>query len=295
MTAEPFDPVQYKASQKQDWGHVAAGWKKWWQTMERCAKPVSDRLVELADIKAGQHVLDVATGIGEPAVTAAHRVGPTGKVVATDQAPQMLAIARERAAELGLANMEFRETDAEALDFSERSFDAILCRWGLMFLPNLPGALTRMHRWLKPDGRLAAAVWGPPPKVPFISVAMGTARQQLQAPPPPPGMPGPFSLAEVAVLEQALTQAGFIEVHSEPLLLTFEWASAEDYTRFQQDIAAPIIAMVAKEPPERQDAVWRAITEAAQPYAGSDGKVRMAGEAICVAARRASTTVDEEV
>lgn len=281
-----LDPVQYKAQQKQDWSNVAAGWKKWWKTMEQSARPASERLVELADIKAGRQVLDVATGIGEPAVTAARKVGPTGKVVATDQAPLMLAIARERAAELGLTSLEFREVDAEMLDFPEQSFDAVLSRWGLMFLPNLPEALKRMHRLLKKGGRLAAAVWGPPLKVPFISVAMGTVRQQLQAPPPPPGTLGPFSLADVTVLELALKQAGFTGVRSEPLTLTFEWASAEDYTCFQQDIAAPIIAMLAKEPPERQATVWRAITEAARQYAGSDGRVRMAGEAICVVAQR---------
>nr|MBI3613448.1 methyltransferase domain-containing protein [Nitrospirota bacterium] len=272
-SAGSFDPVQYKASQKQDWSNVAAGWKKWWKTMEHCARPASERLVELAGLGPGHHVLDVATGIGEPAVTAARKVGRTGKVVATDQAPLMLAIAKERAAELGLMNVEFHEVDAESLDFPEQSFDAVLSRWGLMFLPDLPQALTRLHRLLKKGGRLAVAVWGPPPKVPFISVAMGTVREQLHLPPPPPGMLGPFSLADVTILEGALKQAGFS-------------ASAEDYTRFQQDIAAPIIAMLAKESPERQAMVWHAVTEAARQHAGPDGRVRMAGEAICVVAQR---------
>nr|MBI3614142.1 methyltransferase domain-containing protein [Nitrospirota bacterium] len=112
---DSFDPIQYKASQKESWSNVAAGWKKWWKTMEHCAKPVSERLVKLAEIGVGHCVLDVATGIGEPAVTAARKVGPTGKVVATDQAPLMLAIAKERAVELGLTNLEFHEVDAEVL------------------------------------------------------------------------------------------------------------------------------------------------------------------------------------
>lgn len=286
MTEPSLDSAQYKASQKESWSNVAAGWKKWWQTMEHCAKPASERLVELAQIRPGHKVLDVATGIGEPAVTAARKVGPTGRVIATDQATQMLAIARERAAALGLTNVEFHEIDAEALDFPGEHFDAILSRWGLMFLPNLPEALSRMHRQLKRGGRLATAVWGPPPKAPFISLAINTVRQQLQLPPPPPGMLGPFSLADVTILERALAQAGFSDIRSEPLSLLFEWASAEDYTRFQQDIAAPIIAMVAKEPPERQAEVWRAIAEAAKQYAGADGLVRIAGETILVSARR---------
>ncbi|MBI4402029.1 MAG: methyltransferase domain-containing protein [Nitrospirae bacterium] len=286
MSAQPFDPAQYKAAQRQDWGSVAAGWKQWWKTMERGAQAVSDRLVELAGIQAGQRVLDVATGIGEPAVTAARRVGPTGQVVATDQAPQMLAIARERAASLGLQNIEFREMDAEVLDLPASSFDVVLCRWGLMFLPNLATALERMYRLLAPGGRLAAAVWSTPPNVPLISIAMGTVRQLLQAPPPPPGIPGPFSLSEVSILEQALAKAGFSQIRSERLTVTFEWASAEDYTRFQQAIAAPINAMLADQPAERQASIWRAVTEAAQQHAVTGGAVRLANEAICVAARR---------
>lgn len=286
MSAQPFDPVQYKAVQRRDWGSVATGWRQWWKTMEQGAQPVSDRLVELGGIQPGQRVLDLATGIGEPAVTAARIVTPTGRVVATDQAPQMLAIGQERAAELGLQNIEFHEMDAEALDLPPSSFDAVLCRWGLMFLPNLATALEQMYRLLASGGRLAAAVWSTPPNVPLISIAMGTVRQLLQAPPPPSGVPGPFSLADATVLEQALARAGFSQIHSERLTVTFEWASAEDYTRFQQAIAAPITAMLADQPAERQASVWGAVTDAARQHATAGGAVRLANEVICVAARR---------
>jgi ubiquinone/menaquinone biosynthesis C-methylase UbiE len=283
---QSFDPVQYKAQQKQDWSAVANGWKKWWTTFEGSAQAVSDRLVALAQLQPGHQVLDVATGIGEPAVTAARQVGPTGRVLATDQAPQMLALARARTLEFGLTNIEFREVDAEQLEFPTQSFDAILSRWGLMFLPDLALALQRMHGLLRPGGRLAAAVWAAPQKVPLISVAMGMVRQQLQTPPPPADVPGPFSLAETGRLAQALTRAGFTDIRSEPLTVTFAWPTAEDYTRFQQDIAAPITALLDKEPPERRAAVWQAVTEAARQHADPDGYVRMANEAICVSARR---------
>ncbi len=97
MTTQPFDPVRYKEGLRLDWDAVASGWKQWWKTIEQGAQPVSDRLVALAKIQPGHWVLDVATGIGEPAITAARIVGPTGRVVGIDQAPRMLAIARERA------------------------------------------------------------------------------------------------------------------------------------------------------------------------------------------------------
>ena len=146
MSTQPFDPAEYKAGQRQEWGAAADGWRRQWETIERFSQPVSDRLVELTRIRPGHRVLDVATGIGEPAVTAARAVGPSGSVVATDQAPEMLAIARERIAALGLRNIEFHEMDAEALDLPEESFNALLCRWGLMFLPNLDSLVKSLFR-----------------------------------------------------------------------------------------------------------------------------------------------------
>ena len=286
MTTPSFDPVQYKAEQRQNWNAAATGWKRWWKTLEQGAQPVSDRLVELAGIQPGQLVLDLATGIGEPAITAARIVGPTGRVVAIDQAPQMLTIARERAASLGLQNIDFVEMDAEALEFPAYVFHGILCRWGLMFLPNLATALRRMRGLMTADGRLATAVWGPPATVPLITVAMNTVRQQLQAPPPPPGVPGPFSLADVPVFEQALSKAGFTGIRSERLTVTFEWTSAEAYTEFQQAISAPIKTLLANEPIERQEHIWRAVTDAARTHAGPDGALKLRNEAICVTASR---------
>lgn len=285
MTVTTFDPEQYKQAQRQDWGAVAAGWRQWWKTIEQGAQPVSDRLVDLAEIQAGQRVLDVATGIGEPAITAAVRVGLNGHVVATDHAPEMLAIAKERAAELRLKNIEFREMDAEQLDLPEHSFKAVLCRWGLMFLPNLQASLINLRRLLVPGGRLAAAVWGPPAKVPLIALAMNTVRQQLEASPPPPGTLGPFSLADVTQLEQALRNAGFSDIHNVRMTGTLEFSSSEEYTKFHQAVSAPIKAMLANLPAQRQEQVWRAVTDAALSHADVRGKVRLENEVICVAAR----------
>ena len=286
MSTQPFEPTRYKARQRQQWDNVAAGWRKWWPSFEQGPQHLSDRLVELSDVQPGQSVLAIATGIGEPAVTAAHRVGPTGYVLATDQAPQMLAIARERAAELGLQQIEFLELDAESLDLTDSTFDAVLCRWGLMFLPDLAQALAGMYRLLIPGGRLAASVWDVPANVPIISLAMQVARQVLQVPPPPAGTPGPFSLSDSTALKQVLTQIGFTDVRSERLTLTFEFKSSEEYARRPRDIAAPLIALLADHSTERQAEVWRAIEDAARQYAMADGSIRMPNETICVVGRR---------
>ena len=280
MTTQPFDPVQFKNAQRQEWDTVAAGWKKWWETIERGTQHVSARPVELAQIQPGHQVLDVATGIGEPAVTAAHRVGANGHVVATDQSPQMLAIAQERAAAQGLQHIEFKVMDAEALEFPENTFDAVLCRWGLMFLPDVAAALEGVLRALHPGGRLATCVWDVPPKTPMISLAMGVIQRMFQLPPPPPGVPGPFALADSAVLEQAFIRAGFTDVHSERMTVTIEFPSATAYTDFLRDIAPPVSALLANQPAERQTEAWQAISTAAGQFSAGDGSVHMPNETI---------------
>ncbi|MDQ3562433.1 MAG: class I SAM-dependent methyltransferase, partial [Thermoproteota archaeon] len=188
---EPF--LDFKAEQRLLWDNAARGWQACWETIERGAQKVSDKIVGLSEIKPGDKVLDIATGIGEPAVTAARKVMPSGKVIATDLSPQMLAIAKTRATLLGLDNiMEFREMDGEKLDFpdSDAKFDAVLSRWGLMFFPNLPAALGRIRQLLTPKGRISAAVWSNASKVPLLDLAFSTVRKQINTPAPPPGAPG---------------------------------------------------------------------------------------------------------
>src|SRR5215207_6571052 len=96
-----FDSEQFKQAQRQAWGRTANGMKTWWPVLEEGAQKLSDKLVDLAGLRPGSKVLDVATGIGEPAVTAARHVEPSGKVSATDISPEILAIGRERAEKLG--------------------------------------------------------------------------------------------------------------------------------------------------------------------------------------------------
>jgi SAM-dependent methyltransferase len=158
-------------------------------------------------------VLDVATGYGEPGLTAARAVAPGGHVVCTDISAEMLAVGRERAAAAGLDNLEFLELDSEELAFGEARFDAVLSRQGLQFLPDVAGVLARLHSFLKPDGRLAAAVWGPPQTVQFAA-PVPVIRAELQLPPPPAGIPGPFALADTDQLVGLVEAAGFTDVET---------------------------------------------------------------------------------
>lgn len=173
MSTTPIDPNQWKARQRQEWDTVPSGWSAWWQTFERSGQVLSDHLIALAEIEPGQRVLDIATGIGEPAVTAARRVGPGGRVVAIDQSPHMLAIARERAEATGLQNIQFIELDAEQRDALEDHFDAALCRRGLMYLPQLVPALQGIRQRLLRKNVMEAqtARYAFPPRLPVSSLA----------------------------------------------------------------------------------------------------------------------------
>lgn len=194
----------------------------------------------------------------------------------------MLAIA-ERARSLGLHDtMDFKQNDAENLELgTNQEFDAILCRWGLMFLPNLDKALSNIMRLLISRGKLATAVWSEPSKVPLINMPMSTARQQLQDPLLGQGVPGPFSLADVDGLEKSLLKAGFTDIRSETITVTFEFDSAEAYTKFNQDIAH-IRTLLANETDKRKEEIWKALTDQAKVlYSDREsGRVKLVNEAI---------------
>ncbi|HUY26607.1 MAG TPA: methyltransferase domain-containing protein [Candidatus Binataceae bacterium] len=284
MAESKTDQSALKRDQRAMWDDSAAGWNKWWPVFERAAQTVSDRLVELAGVRPGARVLDIATGNGEPAVTAARVVGKSGHVVGVDQSPGMLAIARERAAALGLGNLEFVESDAESMALPAASFDACVCRWGLMFMPDLTGTLRTIRRALKPGAGLATAVWNSGDKVPMISLASDAVREIAGLKPPPPGALEPTRLADTSILKAALEATGFRAVAIEPMIVTFDFASPAEFIAFRSEVGRAQ-AMMAKLEPAVRARVQAAIGEAARKFQGADGRVRLPNETICFSAR----------
>jgi SAM-dependent methyltransferase len=284
MTKTPsFDPAQYRDSIRTEWRDAAPGWRAWLEVLEAAdgGRAVSRSLVQLAGIGPGDAVLDVAAGYGEPGLTAARAVAPGGHVVCTDISAEMLAVGRERAAAAGLDNVEFLEGDAEKLAFEEASFDAVLSRQGLQFLPDVAGVLARLRSFLKPHGRLAAAVWGPPQAVQFAA-PVPLIRAELQLPPPPAGIPGPFALADAGQLAALVEAAGFTDVQTDTVTAIYQPGSAELATRWLRDVAPPITSLVDGRPPEVQERVWAKVTQAWAPYTTADGRVRLENQAIWV-------------
>jgi SAM-dependent methyltransferase len=285
MTSETIDAVGFRAGQREQWNVAAPGWRKWSKLLDAGAGKISERLVELAGIQPGDRVLDVAAGYGEPALTAARKVGQNGSVVATDISAQMIASGRERAAAAGGDNIEFVESDAASLDFPEASFDAATSRWGIIFEPDAEAAAARIRQFLKPGGRMAITSWGSPDRVPFLAIPMRTAMQRLHVPPPPPGTPGPLSRPTPEALGGLLEVAGFSEVEVEEAEVIFEWESVEDYMTYIKDCAPPVTAMLRAHPKDVQAETWAAIADAIRETAGDSGAVRPSNQALLASGR----------
>jgi SAM-dependent methyltransferase len=274
------EPAEFRTGQREQWNGAASGWKKWSPMIDKGAGVVSERLVELARLGPGHRVLDVAAGYGEPALTAARRVGPEGEVLATDIASEMLAFGRERAAAAGLEHVQFVETDAASLDFPEGSFDAALSRWGIIFEPEPEATAARIRGFLKPGARMAIASWGPVERVPLFALSMGTVMRRLQVPPPPPGTPGPLSRPSHEAIAALLEGGGFSSVEVEEVDVVFEYASPEEFVTCTREMAPPLTALLSQYPQDVQDGAWAAITEAAREHAGGDGPFMLSNQAL---------------
>ncbi len=263
----------------------AAAWHKWFHIIEDGAQALSDRMVELAALGPGARVLDVASGLGEPAVTAARRAGPDGQVLATDHSEEMLGHGRKRAEKLGLDNIEFRRMDAQALEVPEAGFDAVLCRWGVMFLPDLDRALAGFRRCLKPGGRLVAAIWGPAERVPCVGLGARVVHAHLGLAPPDEGAGTPFALSEVAAFERRVAAAGFENVRGAWFNVSYVFETAAQFTQYRRDLSGPLKERMATYPAEAREAAWAALTEAARDFETPEGTVKFDNAAYCVSAR----------
>jgi ubiquinone/menaquinone biosynthesis C-methylase UbiE len=280
MEPKAIDSADFREAQHKNWDSAAVGWNEWSEFNDRADRDISERLVELAGVRSGSRVLDVAAGYGEPALTAARRAGPEGSVVATDISAEMLAFGRERAAAAGLGNVEFVESDASSLDFPPASFVAAVSRWGIIFEPDAEAAAGRIRGFLKPGARIAIASWGEPDEVPFLSIPMRTTMERLGVSPPPAGTPGPLSRPTPAAIGGLLEGGGFSNVAVEQSEVVFAFDSPEHFTAYVRAIAAPIRAMIEQHAGEAQEEAWDAITQAAADAGGGSGPLSLSNEVL---------------
>jgi len=239
------EKAELKERERQHWMSAAEGWRRRDELLRKGAAPVTERMLDLSKISSGSRLLDIASGTGEPAIPAAQRVGESGKVVGTDLVDAILAVAREKTAAMNLGNIEFHCLDAEKLDFTEGSFDAVTLRWGLMFMPDPEACLAAAHKVLKQKGRIVLACWAAPEKNPFVSLLMKTLSNYLEIPTPPYGSPGTFAFSDSARLRNILQSTGFRNIVLEELAFdVLEVPDGRAYWEAISDLAAPSMAIV---------------------------------------------------
>jgi SAM-dependent methyltransferase len=246
----------------------------------------AERLLAKLALRPGERVLDVAAGPGTAALLAAAAVGPAGEVVATDLAPEWAEVVAERAAAAGLANVTFRAMGAEALELPDESFDAVVCTFGLMLVPDPVQALREMRRVLRDGGRVGVVVWSTADRVPCISVRTRVLAPYLPQVPPEEQLPGPLDLGEPGLIERHVAAAGFRRVAVDRHTLDFVIANPEDTWRSQVVEGPPAVrAAVAALAPEARARLHDELIAELERYRRGD-TIRMPSEAIYVTAVR---------
>jgi SAM-dependent methyltransferase len=265
------DLDEYRYACHDQWERSAGGWGEWAQRLQELVGPVSHWMIDELRLQPGQTVLELAAGPGETGFLAAELVQPGGKLISSDFAESMIEVARTRAADLGLDNVEFRRLDAESLDLEAASVDGVLCRWGYMLMAEPAAALRETRRVLRPLGRVALAVWGPPADNPWVSIAGEEVRRRASAPEPEPGAPGMFAFADAGRVEEELAGAGFTDIRVEALDLRFKYPSFEAWWQISRDLGRPLAELVDAMEPQQRDELRAALEQRFAAFAAPGG------------------------
>lgn len=271
VSGTSFDPVKYKETTRQQWQSAAGAWNHWSPLLRAWLGPATDVMLDMAVITKGSHILDVAAGAGDQSLQAAERVGPSGRILATDISSKILEFAAENARIAGRPNIETRVMDGEALDLPDSSFDAVISRVGLIYFPDQQKALAEMKRVLKPGGRVAAIVYGTADNNKFFSLPVSIIRRRANLPAPQPGQPGPFSLGGPGALEGEFRKAGFRRVRSCTVAAPVELTSAAECVRFEQQSFGALHQMLQSLDEASKDAAWIEIEEQLRQFESPTG------------------------
>ena len=249
------------------WGETAKYWTNYSDAITQMFAPVTEALIRDARISEGQSVLDVAGGAGEPSLTIAERVGPTGSVMCTDAIAEMVEAARAEAATRGLTNLQFRQCTAESLPFDDESFDVVVSRLGAMFFPDPLAACKEMLRVSKPGGTIGFVVWHKSELNPFCHVVSDVIARHVPADPPDPDAPDAFRFAELGKLASILSQAGATEVTDRVFHFQMQMpVSAGQFWTIRSEISETLRTKLATLSEAEQAQVAREVQESARPF-----------------------------
>jgi len=271
---------QIREQQKESWNRFSPGWRKWDDMVMDFLQPMGNEIIRLLDPKDNNVVLDVAGGTGEPGLTIATKLHG-GKVIITDLAADMLAIAREKAAKRGIEDIETLESDACDLPFNDNTFDAISCRFGFMFFPDMLLAAKEMVRVLKPGGKIAVSVWNVPEKNFWVTAIMAAISKNMELPLPQPGAPGMFRCAQEGLIADLFLQAGLKNIYQEEVPGKLNCKTFDNYWEMQTEVAAPIVASLGNADDRLKEKIKREVYESiTQKY--PDGVINIDSSALII-------------
>ena len=236
---------EIREQQKHSWNKFSPGWKKWDSTTMDFLAPPGDAIIAAIQPSGNDSILDIAAGTGEPGLTIAALLHG-GKVMITDLAEDMLIVAKEKAAAKAISNVEFIACDVCELPFEDNSFDAVSCRFGFMFFPDMQLAANEILRVLKPGGRFATAAWDGPEKNFWVTAMMGTINKNMELPQPPPGAPGMFRCSKPGLMHGIFENAGFKNIKEEVVPTQLNAGTIDGYWNMMTEVGAPIVAALSK-------------------------------------------------
>ena len=274
MTPPADSSGRHEAARQQSraaWGAVASGWYAQREEIWKASRPVTQWMVRKLDPQPGDTVLELAAGLADTGLMAARLVGEAGHVILTDFAPEMVAAARRRAEELGVHNAEFRVLDAERMDLATDSVDGVLCRWAYMLMIDPSAAFAETRRVLRPGGRLAFSVWAARERNPALSLVGGVVESQGHIPPPDPGAPSAFAMADPERIRELVVGAGFAEPEIEEVTFRLPFADQDAYWRYVTETSASASPVLRSLAPEARNEVREQVHEAARLYRSGEG------------------------
>ena len=274
MDTNPLDGQAHKASMRTHWDQAAAGWDAHSAVIRAWLRTPTDAMCRMAGVVSGARVLDVAAGAGDQTLSIAELVGPLGHVLATDLSPAIVALAQANARRARLENVEVRVADGESLAVAEASFDAAVCRLGLMFFPDPLQGLREMHRALRPAAGLCTMVFSRPERNPCITILLSTALAHAGLPARDPFAPGGLlSLGQPGRIAALFTSAGFRDVATTAIDAPFRLPSVDAYLAFVRSSASPVLQILGRLDAAAADAAWDEIRERLNAFTTADGWV----------------------
>lgn len=260
-----------KSELRTTWEKAAPGWAKWEKEFSAGLSAVTDTLIDMAAIRPGMRVLDLACGAGNQTVQTARRVGPSGSVVACDISATMLDHLSQSAAAANLKNIETLESAAEDLDERLPPFDAAISRLGLMLFPSPGRAMRALQHVLKPDARFAALVFTTPDNNPFLARSMAVLLRCAGKSPPKPGQPGLFALGGKGILEGLMRDSGFVQIQTKLVTASLNLPSASHALEMMREAFGAYRAVVADLSDTEKLKAWNEVYDCHKQFEGVDG------------------------